>query len=57
MRTEKTKDEINNFVDSLFTNGKTPSEAFGTSWNKLCQLEADHPEMTVKSALKAQKTA
>lgn len=58
MRTIKTSEkEINDFVDSLFANGRSPSEAFGTSWQQLSQFEADHPQITVKTDSKTQKTA
>ena len=58
MRTIKTSEkEIKAFISGLFADGKTPSEAFGTSWQQLSELEANHPEITIKTAAKTQKTA
>lgn len=43
--TNTNKERIDQFVDELFANGKTPSDYFGISWQSLCELELAAPQV------------
>ncbi|WP_188009004.1 hypothetical protein [Grimontia hollisae] len=54
---QKMKGEAKDFVANLFSNGQTPSERFGMTWDKLKELEAQVPELTCSAVGNCQKRA
>lgn len=54
---QTTTADINKFVASIYSTGKTASEHFDMTWNSLSKLEQQVPEITCKTLDRDNKTA
>jgi hypothetical protein len=47
---KSSKSEINDFIDSLYANGRTASERFGVTWQMLSQLELEALKIVIRTS-------